>query len=344
MAAHRGGRGRRGRTVGAAAAALAALGLTGCGLGTGGGFVPSGELAGPLADVQPLDDAEIAVGSKNFSEQLLVGKMAVILFKSAGAQVQDYTNIPGSSSTRQALLGDELDMVWEYTGTAWIAYLGETDPIPDEQEQWQAVKDADAEFGLTWLPPAPMNNTYGFAMTQESAEELGITKLSEIQDIPEEERTFCVESEFNNRNDGFDPMLETYDIPRGDGVPEDNVRLYDTGAIYAATAQGDCTFGEVFTTDGRIQALDLVVLEDDRDFFPAYNLAPVVQEDVLEQYPQIEQLFAPVSEALTDDVLLELNARIDVDGQEPGQVAFDWLVDEGFITDPQEAQALAPGD
>lgn len=326
------------RLAGGGVAALLSLGLAGCGLGTGGGFVPSGDLAGPLEGLEPMDDVPVSVGSKNFSEQLLVGKMAVILFKAAGADVKDYTNIPGSSSTRQALLSDELDMVWEYTGTAWIAYLGETDPIPDEQEQWEAVKEADAEFDLVWLPPAPMNNTYGFAMTSESAEELGITQLSQIADIPVEERTFCVESEFNNRNDGFDPMLETYDIPRGEGVPEDNVKLYDTGAIYAATDQGDCTFGEVFTTDGRITALDLVVLEDDRDFFPAYNLSPVVQEEMLAEHPQVEELFAPVAEALTDEVLLELNAQIDVEGREPGQVAFDWLVEEGFLTEPEQAE------
>ena len=326
------------RLAGGGVAALLSLGLAGCGLGTGGGFVPSGDLAGPLEGLEPMDDVPVSVGSKNFSEQLLVGKMAVILFKAAGADVKDYTNIPGSSSTRQALLSDELDMVWEYTGTAWIAYLGETDPIPDEQEQWEAVKEADAEFDLVWLPPAPMNNTYGFAMTSESAEELGITQLSQIADIPVEERTFCVESEFNNRNDGFDPMLETYDIPRGEGVPEDNVKLYDTGAIYAATDQGDCTFGEVFTTDGRITALDLVVLEDDRDFFPAYNLSPVVQEEMLAAHPQVEELFAPVAEALTDEVLLELNAQIDVEGREPGQVAFDWLVEEGFLTEPEQAE------
>lgn len=329
------------RSLTAGSAALLTLGLAGCGLGTGGGFVPSGELAGPVADVPELTDAQVSVGSKNFSEQLLVGKMAVILFNAAGAQVQDYTNIPGSSSTRQALLSEELDMVWEYTGTAWIAYLGETDPIPDEQEQWEAVKEADAEFGLVWLDPAPMNNTYGFAMTRESADELGITALSEIVDVPVEERTFCVESEFNNRNDGFDPMLETYDIPRGEEVPENNVQIYDTGAIYAATAQGACTFGEVFTTDGRIEALDLVVLEDDRDFFPAYNLSPVVQEELLAEYPQVEDLFAPVSEALTDEVLLSLNAQIDVEGKEPGQVAFDWLVAEGFLTEPEQEQAGA---
>lgn len=304
----------------------------GCGLGTAGGFVPTGELAGPLADLPPLDGAEVMVGSKNFSEQLLVGKMAVILFGSAGADTTDYTNIPGSASSRQAQVDGQLNMMWEYTGTAWIAYLGHADPIPDEQQQWQAVKDEDAGNGLVWLDPAPMNNTYGFAMTQESADRLGITALSQVQDIPVEDRTFCIESEFNSRSDGMNPMLQTYDVPRGSEVPEDNIRLYDTGAIYAATAAGECVFGEVFTTDGRIVALDLVVLEDDRQFFPMYNLSPVVNQDLLEDYPQIADLFAPVSERLTNEVLLELNARIDVDGEEPGDVAFDWLVQEGFIT------------
>lgn len=324
------------RRLGVAVAALTvSTTVSACGLGTAGGFVPSGELTGPLAGVASFDGVSVAVGSKEFSEQLLVGKLAVILFKSAGAEVQDFTNIPGSSSARQALLSGELQMMWEYTGTAWIAYLGNSDPIPDEQKQWQAVKEADAKNGLVWLPPAPMNNTYGFAMTRADADALGITKLSEIQDIPIAERTFCVEAEFNNRSDGFRPMLQTYDIPLGAGVPKGNVQLFGAGAIYAATAQGDCTFGEVFTTDGRITALDLVVLEDDRDFFPAYNLSPVVRESFLEEYPQVADLFAPVAAELTSEMLLELNAKIDVEGQEPAQVAYDWLVTEGFITDEQ---------
>lgn len=307
--------------------------LAGCGLGTAGGFVPSGQLIGPLAQVEPLGGASVAVGSKNFSEQILVGKMAVILFASAGAETQDLTRIPGSSSTRQALLQGDLQMVWEYTGTAWIAYQGNEDPIADEQEQWEAVAAGDAKVGLTWLPPAPMNNTYGFAMKRSTADELGISKLTEIIDVPVSERTFCVESEFNSRNDGFRPMLQTYDIPLGSQVPQGNIKLYDTGAIYAATDQGECTFGEVFTTDGRITALDLVVLEDDRRFFPAYNLSPVVQTELLEQFPQIADLFAPVTAELTNEVLLDLNARIDVDGEEPSAVAFQWLSEQGFITE-----------
>ncbi len=315
--------------------ALLGLGpaLSACGLGTAGGFIPSATLAGPLASVPSLDGARIGVGSKNFSEQLLVGKMAVILFNAAGADTQDYTNIPGSSSSRQALVENQIQMVWEYTGTAWIAYQGHDKPIPDEHQQWQAVADEDLkEHNLVWLPPAPMNNTYGFAVKREEAERLGITKLSEIKNVPVGDRTFCVESEFNNRNDGFKPMLQLYEVPFGSGVPDKQVKIFDTGAIYAATDQGECVFGEVFTTDGRIKALDLVVLEDDRKFFPLYNLSAVIQKPTLDEHPQIRDLFAPVTEKLTNDVLLDLNAKIDVDGEEPTAVAYDWLEKEGFIT------------
>lgn len=308
------------------------LGLAGCGLGTSGGFVPTGKPAGPIADVD-LSGASIGVGSKNFTEQLVLGKMAVILLRSAGADAPDLTNIPGSSSARQAMIEDQVQMQWEYTGTAWIAYLGETKPIPDEQKQYEAVRDRDAEENqLVWLEPAPMNNTYGFAGPTEEIKKLGITKLSELSKVPKKDLTFCVESEFNNRNDGFDPMLKTYGMAKGTSFPEDNVKVLDTGAIYSATDKGTCTFGEVFTTDGRIKALDLTVLEDDKAFFPKYNVAPVLTQAVMDEYPAVEDLFAPVVKKLTDDVLIDLNAQVDVDGEDPAEVALAWLKHEGFIS------------
>lgn len=307
------------------------LGLSGCGLGTSGGFVPSGKLAGPIADVD-LSGAKIAVGSKNFTEQLVLGKMAVIVLRAAGADAPDLTNIPGSSSARQAMIEDQVQMQWEYTGTAWIAYLGETTPIPDEQKQYEAVRDRDKkDHHLIWLPPAPMNNTYGFAGPSETIKKLGITKLSQLSKVPKKDLTFCVESEFNNRNDGFVPMLKTYGLTKGKDFPDDNVKVLDTGAIYSATDNGTCTFGEVFTTDGRIKALDLTVLEDDKAFFPKYNVAPVVTEAVMESFPAVADLFAPVTAKLTDDVLIELNAQVDVDGKDPADVAIAWLRSEGFI-------------
>ena len=315
-------------------AATIALGLvlSGCGLGTSGGFVPTGSLQGQLSSVKSLDGLTIGIGSKNFQEQLILGKIAAILMQSAGAKVKDLTNMPGSDTSRQAMLQDQIQMAWEYTGTAWISYLGHDTGIPDKQQQYDAVRKEDEEkYGLIWLKPAPMNNSYGFAVTRKNSERLHLTKLSQLSSVPVKERTFCVESEFANRNDGFEPMLKHYGVPLGSAVPRNNVRTLDTGAVYVATSQGDCLFGEIFTTDGRIKSLDLVVLQDDKKYFPAYNVAPVISKKVLDEYPQLRDLFQPVSDKLTDDVLIDLNAQVDVDGREPADVAMDWLVKEGFI-------------
>jgi osmoprotectant transport system substrate-binding protein len=307
--------------------------LTGCGLQTATQYTPA---ASP-GTIQPLDGAyghQIVVGSKNYTEQLVLGKIAVIALQVAGFDVVDRTNIPGSVPARQGMVNAEVDMEWEYTGTAWLAYLGETAPIPDPREQYLAVRDAEVANGLTWLPPAPANNTYAFAVRSEAAAELdGITSLSQLAELPVEERTFCVESEFASRNDGLVPMLDTYGLQLGDpqGVPRDNIRTLDTGAVYEATDQGACNFGEVFTTDGRIKALDLTVLEDDRVFFPNYNVAPVLLTPTLEEHPELADLFAEITPLLTNDVLQDLNARVDVDGEDPGDVALDWMVSEELV-------------
>ncbi|MGY5883038.1 glycine betaine ABC transporter substrate-binding protein [Modestobacter lacusdianchii] len=317
-----------------AAAVAATTLLTGCGLESANGLVPD---AAP-GSIQPIEAAEgepITVGAKAFTEQLILGKIAAIALEAAGFDVTDRSGIPGAAPARAAMLSAETDVQFEYTGTGWINYLGMAEGIPDQQEQYEAVRDADAENGITWLPPAEANNTYAFAVRDEAVEELGgVATLSDIAALPVEERTFCLESEFATRVDGFEPMLAAYGIPLGDpnGVPRDNVSILDTGAVYTATDSGErCNFGEVFTTDGRIASLGLTVLEDDRGYFPAYNIAPEVVTATLEEFPEIADVFAEVTPLLTDEVLIELNGRVDVDGEEPADVAMDWLVSEGLV-------------
>ncbi|GAA3341755.1 glycine betaine ABC transporter substrate-binding protein [Curtobacterium pusillum] len=330
------------RTRAAAAAFLAgttALVLAGCGLQPATSFVPA---AGP-GSIEHIDDlpdgAHITVTSKNFTEQLVLGKIAVLAAKAAGFDVTDETNVPGSVAVRQLMTSHDADMTYEYTGTAWLTYMGHKEGIPDKTEQWAAVKKEDAGNGLTWLKPAPMNNTYAFAVRDEAVAKLGNVKtLSDITKLPVSERTFCVESEFNSRSDGFKPMLEKYGLQLGssgqNGVPSSNVSILDTGTVYTATDRGKCNFGEVFTTDGRIKSLGLRVLDDDRGFFPAYNVAPVLDSATLQEYPQLEDVYDQISPKLTDSVLQELNRQVDVEGREPADVAFDWMVKEGFITKP----------
>ena len=324
------------RTARSLAVVLPVVGalLAGCGLQSASTFTPQAA-PGAIQPIAGVDGAQVTVGSKNFTEQLILGKIAVIALQVAGFSVADRTNIPGAAPSRAGQLSGEIDMQWEYTGTGWLNYLAMPEGIPDQQEQYEAVRDADAANGISWLPPAEANNTYAFAVRSEARADLGnVTSLSDVAALPVDERTFCVESEFATRSDGFEPMLEAYGIPLGSpqGVPRENVRVLDTGAVYTATDGGDCNFGEVFTTDGRIESLDLTVLEDDRGYFPAYNIAPVVRTDTLDEHPEIADVFAQITPLLTDEVMIGLNGRVDVQGEEPADVAYAWMKSVGLVS------------
>jgi osmoprotectant transport system substrate-binding protein len=116
------------------------------------------------------------------------------------------------------------------------------------------------------------------------------------------------------------------------GVPADNVTRMDAGVIYTSTAAGEpCNFGMVYTTDGRIKNLDLVVLEDNREFFLPYSGTAVIRGEVLAEYPEIAELIGTLSARLTDDVMRDLNGKVDIEGQEPSEVAYDWLIEEGLV-------------
>ncbi|MGI8648994.1 MAG: glycine betaine ABC transporter substrate-binding protein, partial [Rubrobacter sp.] len=288
---------------------IAAMLAAGCG---GGGESASG------AD---LSDADFTVGSKDFTEQLVLGYITAGALEAAGASVEDQIGLSGTDATRQALIGGDIDMYWEYTGTVWINHLGNTDPIADPEEQYIAARDADLEENqLQLLQPAPLNNTYALAVRSEALEEVpaleGVQTLSDVGDVIEnnpDEATICVESEFNIRDDGLPGMEEAY----GYEFPNDNVQLFDTGVVYTQTDSGEnCNFGSVFTTDGRIPALDLTVLEDDENFFPNYNPVLEVREETYGQHgEQLNTRFTPIAEALTNEEMSAMNASVDVDGE-----------------------------
>lgn len=325
------------RAASVGSAITATLALAGCGLQPATAFVPA-VAPGSIKHIDGLPPgASITVTGKNFTEQLILGKIAVLAAQAAGFQVTDMTNVPGSVAVRQLMLNGDADMTYEYTGTAWLTYLGQKHGIPDQHKQWKAVRDADLSNGLTWLKPAPLNNTYALAVRSEAVPKLGdIHSLSQLKDLPVDQRTFCVESEFNSRADGFRPMLKHYGLTLGSptGVPRSNVHILDTGTVYTATDRGVCNFGEVFTTDGRINSLDLTVLKDDTHFFPAYNVAPVLTTATLKEYPRLKKIYNSISPKLTSSQMRKLNYRVDVGGEEPADVAFEWMKSQGFITKP----------
>ncbi|WP_353942857.1 glycine betaine ABC transporter substrate-binding protein [Streptomyces sp. HUAS MG91] len=315
------------RVTVAAAAGLALL--AGCGLTSGSPMVDDVS-PGIVGKGEPLKGANLVVTSKEFTEQLVLGAIMGIAFQAAGAEVIDRTGIQGSVGAREAIKSGDADAMYEYTGTAWITYLGNSDPITDPQKQWQAVKDADAKNGITWLPPAPLNNTYALAMNAANFKKYGTKTLSEVAALAKSDPkavTVCVESEFANRADGLRGMEKTY----GMSIPASNVTQMDSGIIYTQVKKGSCTFGEVYTTDGRIRSMNLQVMEDDKHFFPNYNAAPEVNSKAYEKYPEMAEVLDPISKKLTNSVAQDLNAKVDVDGEDPHQVALDWMVKEGFV-------------
>ncbi|MFB7994320.1 glycine betaine ABC transporter substrate-binding protein [Streptomyces sp. NPDC056002] len=314
-----------------AAAGLVASLLAGCGLTSGSPMVDDVK-PGSVGQGEPLKGAAITVTSKEFTEQLILGAMMGIAFKAAGAEVLDRTGIQGSIGAREAIKNGDADGMYEYTGTAWITYLGHSHPIPDPQAQWQAVHDADLKNGITWLPPSALNNTYALAMNEANFKKYGTKTLSDVAALAKKDPkavTLCVESEFANRADGLPGMEKAY----GMSIPTTNITQMDTGIIYTQAAKGTCTFGEVFTTDGRIRAMNLKVMADDKHFFPNYNAAPEMNTKSLEKYPAMAKVIEPITKKLDNTVAQELNAKVDVDGQDPHDVAKDWLVKEGFVTE-----------
>jgi osmoprotectant transport system substrate-binding protein len=153
------------------------------------------------------------IGSKDFSEQYILAHITSQLLNHYGADTTANTSVVGSANVRAALEGDDFLGYWEYTGTSWITYNGNTAPVIGEAEQFAATKEADAANGIAWLDPAPFNNTYAFAIRDDKAKELGVTSLSDIASLPVEEQTFCIESEFSTRDDGW-PGLKTTCLTR----------------------------------------------------------------------------------------------------------------------------------
>lgn len=315
--------------VAVAASCGIALLASGCGLTSGSPLVDDVQ-PGSIGKNKPLEGADITVTSKEFTEQLVLGAIMGIAFKAAGADVLDRTGIQGSIGAREAIKSGDADAMYEYTGTAWITYLGNSDPITDPQKQYEAVAKADKKNGITWLPQAELNNTYALATNNANFKKYGTKTLSDVAALAKKDPkavTLCVESEFANRADGLPGMQKAY----GMHVPPANITQMDSGIIYTQASKGSCTFGEVYTTDGRIKAMDLNVMEDDKKFFPNYNAAPSINSKALKKYPAMADILEPITKKLNNTVAQDLNAKVDVDGQDPHDVAKEWLVKEGFV-------------
>jgi osmoprotectant transport system substrate-binding protein len=315
---------------------IVSLGLVaGCGAGGGGSGGDKVKISGDqfrLSGTQR--DAQFAVGSESFTEQEVLGNIAIQVLEAADATVIDRTGLGGNEAVRAALESGEIDLYWEYTATGWLVHLSETSAIPDPKEQYEAVAKKDLqENGIKWLDPAPGNDTYAIAASEKTSKDLGVETISDLKRLVEErpeEATLCLnnDDDFRTRFDGLPGLERAY----GYQFPEENLIEMSVDAVYNATDEAEiCNFGVVFTTSGFIRELDLHLLEDDKEFFAVYNPALTIRQEVFRQYPQLRKVFDPISQELDTETLRKLNYAVDVQGKSPERVARTWLRDNDFI-------------
>ncbi|MDB9529663.1 glycine betaine ABC transporter substrate-binding protein [Oscillatoria sp. CS-180] len=272
------------------------------------------------------DAPKIRIGSKDFTEQYVLGNLYEILLDESGFDA-DYKPAGGSSENHQAIVNGEIDVYPEYTGTALLTHLGmEFDSSMGADEVYSTVKDAyTEEFGLAVLEPTDFNNTYVLVMTQAKADELGITTVSDIS-TKGGELVFGTTQEFTERDDGLPGLKETYG-----GFNFKEVVALDPGLLYSGIEEGEIDVTTGFGTDGQISAFDLVVLEDDKSFWPPYPAAPIVRQEIIDEHPEVADLLNQLSAAIDADTMQTLNWEVAGNGREADEVAREFLEAQGLI-------------
>lgn len=269
---------------------------------------------------------KITVGGKDFTEQLVLSKITSIYLKEKGYDVEEASNM-GSTVVRSALENGQIDLYWEYTGTALVVYQ-KKDVESDPDITYQIVKETDEPNGLVWLDKAQINNTYALLMRKERASELGIKTVSDLANHVnnvDDSIKFASNAEFYAREDGIKGLQKLYDFE----FSSKNVTRMDSGLLYNALKDDQVDVSVGFATDGRIKGFDLIALEDDQSFFPAYNAAPVMREEVVTD--EVSELLNQLSAKLDTDVMMSLNYNVDVEHKDIAEVSREWLVQEGLV-------------
>jgi osmoprotectant transport system substrate-binding protein len=274
---------------------------------------------------------KLIVGSKEFTEQRILGNIMIVLLEANGFETVDKTGLGGTLVARKALENDQIDIYMEYTGTGLITHLKHEDPITDPQKCYEVVKKEDLKKNdIVWLPYMDFNNTYCLLMRKEDAEKKGIQSLSDLADYVNQhpkEISFGLNAEFYARPDGYRPLQKAY----GFKFPRNKIVKMQSGLLYKALKEGQIDVGLGFATDGRIKGFGLRVLTDDKNFFPVYNPAPCVKSKTAEKYPELTSIFEKLGDKLTTDEMTNLNYQVDIEHKDVKKAATEWLKGAGLI-------------
>ena len=283
------------------------------------GFVGAAAVAS-LAACAPRGPKAVSIGAKNFTEELVLGELYAQVLEGRGYSVTRKLDLGGTQVAMAALRRGDIDLYPEYTGTAFLTVLKAPPPIPGAREIYRRVKATYArDYRLTWLSPAPFNDTQGLATTRATSARFGIRTLSDVARAAPRLRLGAI-PEFTTRADGLSGLQRAYG-----GFRFADVKLFDIGLKYAALESGQVDVVVAFGTDGQIAYDRLVLIEDDKHFWPAYQVAPVVRDETLARTPELARHLDRLSPLLTDEVMRRLNQRVDREKADPADAASEFL-------------------
>ncbi|MDQ2654791.1 MAG: quaternary ammonium transporter [Chloroflexota bacterium] len=292
-------------------------------------------------------EGPVRIGSKNFTEQLILGEMYALLLENAGIATEKKLNLAGTEVAQAALVAGEIDLYPEYTGTGLTVVLGmpvnevmtatpvggmpESTPVGAEASLDQRVYDLVSDgyvdqFDLIWLDQSAFNDTQALVITQDAAEGGAITTISQL--VPKAgELTIVAAADALDRDDGIKGIEQTYGLKFG------NVLTVDPSLRYQAIEGGQAQAVLAFSTDGQIAGMGLVLLDDDKNLWLPYHVAPVVREATLTANPGIADALNPLAPVLTDEIMAGLNWQVDgPDKLDPEEVARTFLTEQGLIS------------
>lgn len=267
----------------------------------------------------------VTVGSKDFTESFILGEMYASVLENAGIKVQRKLNVGGTPVAQAALLSGQIDLYPEYTGTALLTILKLPQNNNPKQVYDKVAQEYKNKFNLIWLDPSTMNSTNVMAVTRDVAQRYGIKTMSDMIANASKLR-IVTPPEFLQREDGLPGLKKLYG-----NFDFKQVVTVDPGLRYKAIASGQADAILAFSTDGELSVMDLVPLQDDRKFYPPYQVAPVIRASVLEAHPAIRDFLNPLAPKITDETMRRLNYEVSGKQREPADVAQEFLRQAGLL-------------
>ncbi len=270
---------------------------------------------------------KLTVGTQTYSETKIMGYMYKELIEAeTDFKVDVKTDMATDTLVLEAMMNDELEIATTYTGTALASFFEIENPRDTEATLEQTQTDFSDEYNIKVYDPLGFANTYALAVTEEFAEEQGVTSVSDLADIADT-LDFGSDTSWLERqgDDGYQAFTELYDFEFGKTSP------MSPNLVYEALESNERDVVLAYSTDARIDTMNLETLEDDLQFFPPYEASSYVNQEIIDENPELDEIFSQLEGRIDLDTIRTLNRRVDIDGEEPHDVAIDFLKEEGLL-------------